>query len=71
MSGQLLAASTAYVVPAAEAGRDRGRSATSTDGAGVDLAVEWAAVLLLPLLIGLGMVGESLPLRRRLARMGA
>jgi hypothetical protein len=29
----------------------------------------WAGVLVVPLLIGLGMVGESLPLRRGLTRM--
>ena len=71
VSGQLLAASAAFVVPEQRPSVTAAAAPSTPTGPQWAWQWKWASVLLLPLLVGLGMAGESLQLRRRLARMGA
>ena len=71
VSGTLLAASAAFVLPR--------QKPSVTAAAAVSVATKrpwawqwkWAGIFVFPLLVGLGMAGESLQLRRRLAKMSA
>jgi hypothetical protein len=71
VSGQLLAASAAFVVPEKVPTVTAALAPTKHTDPHWAWQWKWTAILLLPLLVGLGMAGESLQLRRRLARMGA
>ena len=71
VSGQLLAASAAFVVPEQRPSVTAAAAPRAPTEARWAWQWKWAGILVVPLLVGLGMAGESLQLRRRLARMGA
>jgi len=67
VAGRLLLASQVYAVPKDTVQASQAASARAPGR--LNRSWWWTASLLIPLLIGLGVVGESLQLRRRLARM--
>ena len=70
VSGQLLTASAAFVVPQQRPSVTAAAAPRAPTEPREARQWKWAAILVLPLLVGLGMAGESLQLRRRLATMG-
>jgi hypothetical protein len=71
VSGQLLAASAAFVVPEQRPSATAAAAPRAPTEPRWAWQWTWAGILVVPLLVGLGMAGESLQLRRRLARMSA
>ncbi len=71
LSGRLLVVSQTQAAPPPSLALQQATAAQEAARLHQHWPWRWAWLLAVPLLIGLGMAGESLQLRRRLARMGA
>lgn len=69
VAGRLLLAGQVYAVPQASPPPPQAAAARAPDHLG--RSWWWALSLMFPLLIGLGVAGEAVQVRRRVARMGA